>query len=65
MTAITINISDSQLQKLQELANIQGVALDILLKSSIDEWLNSSNSEFASAANYVLKKNSELYRRLA
>ena len=65
MTAITIDIPDSQLQKLQDLANIHGISLETLLNSSIEDWLNSSRKEFTSATNYVLSKNSELYQRLA
>lgn len=65
MTSITIDLSDSQFEKLQELAAVHGIALEILLKASLEDWLNSQKSEFVDAANYVLTKNAELYRRLA
>lgn len=65
MASITIDLSDSQFQKLQDLATVHGVAIEVLLKASLEDWLNSQKSEFAEAANYVLTKNAELYRRLA
>lgn len=65
MTSITIDLSDSQFGKLQELAEVHGIALEVLLKASLEDWLNSQKSEFVDAANYVLTKNAELYRRLA
>lgn len=65
MAAITIDLSDSQFQQLQELARAHGITLDVLLKASLEDWLNSQKSEFVDAANYVLTKNAELYRRLA
>lgn len=65
MASITIDLSDSQLQKLRDLARVHGIALEVLLKASLEDWLNSQTSEFVDAANYVLTKNAELYRRLA
>ncbi len=65
VASITINISDEQLQKLQTLAQENGISLEDLLRARIEDWLSQATSEFAQAANYVLKKNAELYRRLA
>jgi antitoxin FitA len=65
MTSITIDIPDNQLQKLQDLAKLHGVSLEALLRASLEDWLSSSKPEFSSAADYVLKKNAELYNRLA
>lgn len=65
MAFITIDIPEGQLQKLQELAKVHGISLEALLRVSIEEWLNYQKSDFTDAANYVLKKNAELYRRLA
>ena len=65
MASITIDLSDSQLQRLQDLASMHGMALETLLKASLEDWINSQESEFLDAADYVLKKNTELYRRLA
>ncbi len=65
MASITIDLSDSQLQRLQNLASMHGIALETLLKASLEDWINSRESDFSDAADYVLKKNADLYRRLA
>ena len=65
MASITINISDEQLHKLQQLAQESQVSPEDLLQSGIEDWLATPNDQFKQAANYVLKKNAELYRRLA
>ncbi|MHC5734546.1 DNA-binding protein [Nostoc sp.] len=53
------------MQKLQTLAQENGISLEDLLRTRIEDWLSWPTSEFAQAANYVLTKNAELYRRLA
>ena len=65
MAYITINISDEQLRKLQQLAQESQISPEDLLQSGIDDWLATPKDEFKQAANYVLNKNAELYRRLA
>jgi antitoxin FitA len=65
VASITIDLSDSQFQKLQDLANVYGIALEVLLRTSLEEWLNSQTGDFVDAADYVLMKNAQLYRRLA
>jgi hypothetical protein len=65
VTSIILDLSDTQFQNLQDLATVHGIALEVLLKASLEDWLNSQKSEFVDAANYVLTKNSELYQRLA
>ncbi len=65
MAAITINITDHQLQKLQELAQKLGISTEELLSASLEDLLNYPESEFNQAASYVLRKNAELYQRLA
>ncbi len=65
VASITIEIPDGQLQKLQQLAQDNGISLEDLLRASIEDWLSYPKSEFVQASSYVLKKNAELYRRLA
>lgn len=65
MASITIDLSDSQFQKLQNLARVHGIATEVLLKASLEDWLNLQKGDFVDAADYVLAKNAELYRRLA
>ncbi|WP_416673804.1 DNA-binding protein [Egbenema bharatensis] len=65
MTSITIDLSDSQFQKLQDLAKVHGIAIEVLLKASLEDWLNLQKGDFVNAADYVLMKNAELYQHLA
>lgn len=65
MASITIDLSDSQFQKLQNLARVHGIATEALLKASLEDWLNLQKGDFVNAVDYVLVKNAELYRRLA
>jgi antitoxin FitA len=65
MASITIAIPDDQLEKLQQLARESQVSPEDLLRANIEDWLANSNDDFTQAASYVLKKNAELYRRLA
>jgi antitoxin FitA len=65
MASITVTISDEQLGKLQQLALENQVSPEDLLRANIEDWLAASNDDFTQAASYVLKKNAELYRRLA
>ncbi|ESA33492.1 ribbon-helix-helix copg family [Leptolyngbya sp. Heron Island J] len=65
MASITIELPDSHLKNLQELANAHGIPLEVLLRSSLENWISSQNTDFVNAADYVLEKNAELYQRLA
>lgn len=56
MASITIDLSDSQLQNLLDLARVHGIALEVLLKASLEDWLNSQRSEFVDAANKVITR---------
>ncbi len=65
MTSITIPIPDERLLKLKELAARFQVTPEELVRVSVEEILTRSEEDFQSAASYVLKKNAELYQRLA
>jgi antitoxin FitA len=65
MASITVTIPDEQLEKLQQLARDSQVSPEDLVRANIESLLAASNDEFAQAASYVLKKNAELYRRIA
>jgi predicted transcriptional regulator len=65
MASITVNISDEQFRRLQQLAQNSQVSPEDLLSASIEDWLACPKNEFTQASSYVLKKNAELYRRLA
>lgn len=65
VASITIDLPDSQFQKLQDLARVHGIAIEVLLKASLEDWLNLQKDDFVNVADQVLMKNAELYRRLA
>ena len=65
MTTITITLPDDRLLKLKEAAARLGVAPEELVRVSIEELLTRPEGAFRRAVDYVLKKNAELYRRLA
>ncbi|HET6881539.1 MAG TPA: CopG family transcriptional regulator [Pirellulales bacterium] len=65
MTTFSIELPDNQAKRLNELAVEGGVTPEELLKSGVREWLEAPRKDFAEAAAYVLRKNAELYRRLA
>ena len=64
MSTVTFSVSDEKAARLMEAARERGVAVEELLRQITDEFLNHKCS-FSGAANYVLQKNAELYRRLA
>lgn len=65
MTTFTIALSDDRARRLEELARKAGVAPEDLLRAGVEEWLSRPREDFARAAEHVLTKNAELYRRLA
>ena len=65
MTGITITLPEERLAKLRERAAAYGVSAEDLVRVTIDHLIGGSDEEFERAADYVLKKNEELYRRLA
>ena len=65
MSLITINLQDEQVVRLQEIANRLGISVEDLARMSIVELLAAPDERFEQAADYVLKKNEDLYRRLA
>ncbi len=65
MTTITISLPDDRLLKLKEAAAHLGVAPEELVRVSIEELLTRPEEDFNRAVDYVLRKNAELYRRLA
>ena len=73
MTTITISLPDDDAFKLKERATRLGIKLEDLARTIIedsaaretDEFIDASDERFKRAADYVLKKNAELYRRLA
>lgn len=65
MTSITIPLPEDRLAKLREIAARLNVTPEDLARVSIEELLTRPDDAFNQAAEYVLKKNADLYRRLA
>ncbi len=65
MTTITVALPDDRLRQLKEMAQTFGITPEELVQVSIEELLNRPEDTFRQAVDYVLKKNAELYRRLA
>ncbi len=65
MSTISITLSDDRLEKLREIAKRFNVAPEDLARVSIEELLTRPDESFQQAADYILKKNTDLYRRLA
>ncbi len=65
MNAFTIALPEDQADRLRELALEAGISPEELLRAGVEEWLTRPDRDFAEAAAYVLRKNRELYRRLA
>ena len=65
MTSITINLQDEQVVRLKEVASRLGISVEDIARVSIEELLVARDEEFEPAADYLLKKNEDLYRRLA
>jgi len=62
---LSIELTESQIEKLEEKAKYLGILPKQLIKSAIIDLLNIHDENFLSATNYVLNKNKELYQRLS
>ncbi len=65
MTALTIPLSDEAFERLRAIAVRAGSTPEQVARLFLEEWLAERGNDFVAAAEYVLSKNAELYRRLA
>lgn len=65
MTMITIELPNERLQRLEEMALKLGISMQDLIRISVEDMLTQQDEQFQKIAAYLLKKNSELYKRLA
>jgi predicted transcriptional regulator len=65
MTTLNIELSDEQFAALQKLAREAQLPAQDMVQQTVAKWLDRQGGQFTAAADYVLKKNAELYRRLA
>jgi predicted transglutaminase-like cysteine proteinase len=65
MSTLTITLPEDRLSRLQEIASRFNVKAEDLARVGIEELLRQPDETFKQAAEYILSKNAELYRRLA
>lgn len=66
MPTVSVSLDEVKYKKLDERAKEQGLSVDDLVRQSIDGLLTPKvQLNFEEAAQRVLNKNEELYRRLA
>ena len=62
---ILIELPPAQADKLREEAARHGISPEELARAAVTDLLGTSDEDFRSAAERVLRKNKELYKRLA
>ncbi len=62
---LNIELDEQQVQRLQTIASRLNVSLSELARAAIIDFLAKPESDFERAAERVLGKNAELYKRLA
>ncbi len=65
MTTFTITLTDERVKKLNEIAERFRVAPEELVRASLEELLTRPLGDFQQALKRVLRKNADLYKRLA
>jgi predicted transcriptional regulator len=65
MKTLTIQLSDETADRLKALAERHGMSLEEVAQVSLDDQLKRLGQEYEEAAEEVLSKNAELYRRLS
>ena len=63
--SLSLNLDDEQSARLEERARKLGVDARELAKAAVNDLLMRPAEDFERAANSVLEKNRELYRRLS
>ena len=65
MTSITIPLSDERAAQLRVWAEEAGLPPEEFLRRRVEQLLDRPDQQFQKAAEHLLQKNAELYRRLA
>ena len=65
MTSFKVDLPESTASRLEEAAQRLGVSLDDLIRISVEEKLARLDDSFRNAAEEVISKNADLYKRLA
>jgi len=62
---LSIELTEAQIEKLRAEAARLGVKPEALARAALADLLSNEEEDFREAAEHVLRKNEELYRRLA
>jgi predicted transcriptional regulator len=62
---LNLELDEQQARRLQQVASRLNVSVSDLARAAINDLLAKPDNDFERAAERVLKKNSELYKRLA
>lgn len=62
---LSVELSEEQAQRLRNAAERLGVRPEDLARAGVADLLRQPEEDFQRAAEHVLRKNEELYRRLA
>ena len=62
---LSIELSEAECTKLRDEATRLGVGPEDLARAALADLLRNEDEDFRKAAEHVLRKNEELYRRLA
>jgi hypothetical protein len=62
---LTVDLPNDTMLKLKALASRYNMTPEELVRASVEELLAFPEETFLETVNYVLKKNQELYKRLA
>ena len=65
MTSISIPLSDERAAQLRVWAEEAGLPPEEFLRRRVEQLLDRPDQQFQKAADHLLQKNAELYRRLA
>jgi len=65
MESVTVNLPDRLASQIEEAAKKMGISPEDFIKAGIEEKLSLLDRTFHEAADLVLRKNAELYKRLA
>jgi hypothetical protein len=65
MTTMTLQLDDAKAEALRQKARRVGLDPEQFLRASVDDLIAQPDVDFDHAAERVLSKNRELYRRLA
>jgi len=64
-SSIIVELEPEQFARLQSLADSLGISIEGLARSTIEDLLAGTDAQIEQVAENVLRKNKELYRRLA